>query len=334
MVLLMQHTEGAKICLPSHSPVWLERYLTKDFKGTLVVVSHDRHFLNEVVTDVVHFHRGKLTTYRGDINNFTAVVEENRKRQIRLYEQQEAKRAHLQKYIDLHAQAGENGVKAARQRKSRMKKLDKLGVMAAGEGRKFKASYDGEAEEVEEYEEDEEVVLNFPDPGGFDGNIVTLDRVTFGYSADRTLLKEVDLTIDMNSRVALLGRNGCGKSTLIKVIVGALSPNEGKVSINGRAKIEYLAQHQLEQLDPDSCPMETMLERYPGDRGNTHKGELRRYLANFGLGGDELPMQKIHTMSGGQKCRLCLAAAMYRKPHLLILDGESLRSSSFSYLAH
>lgn len=175
------------------------------------MVSHDRHFLNEVVTDVVHFHRGKLATYRGDISNFVAVREENRKRQIRLYEQQEAKRAHLQKYIDLHAQAGENGVKAARQRKSRMKKLDKLGVMAAGgDGKKFKASYDGEAEEVEEYEEDEEVVLTFPDPGGFDANIVGLNQVTFGYTPDKILLEEVDLTIDMKSRIALLGRNGCG----------------------------------------------------------------------------------------------------------------------------
>ena len=158
------------ILVPTISSVWLERYLTKDFKGILVVVSQDRHFLNEVVTDVVHFHQGKLLTYRGDISNFTAVREENRKRQIRLYEQQEAKRAHLQKYIDLHAESGENGVKASKQRKSRMKKLDKLGMMAAGEGKKFKASYDGEAKEIEEYEEDEEVVLNFPDPGGFDSN--------------------------------------------------------------------------------------------------------------------------------------------------------------------
>lgn len=187
--------------------------MTKDFKGSLVVVSHDRHFLNEVVTDVVHFHRGKLTTYRGDISNFTAVREENRKRQIRLYEQQEAKRAHLQKYIDLHAQAGENGVKASKQRKSRMKKLDKLGMMSQ-EGKKFKASYDGEAEEVEKYEEDEEVVLNFPDPGGFDtANIVALDQVSFGYSSDKMLLEDVDLTIDMKSRIALLGRNGCGTSS-------------------------------------------------------------------------------------------------------------------------
>jgi len=301
--------------------LWLQNYLIKKFKGTLVVVSHDRYFLNEVVTDVCHFHKSSLTTYRGDINNFTAVLEENKNRQMRLYEQQEAKREHLQKYIDLHAQAGENGVKASKQRKSRMKKLDKLGVMAAGEGRKFKASYDGEAQEIEAYEEDEEVVLNFPDPGGFDNtSIVTLDRVAFGYTPEKTLLKDAELTIDLQSRVGLLGRNGCGKSTLIKLIVGAIQPNKGKVSINGRAKIEYLAQHQLEQLDPDSNPMEHMLERYPGDRSNATKMELRRYLANYGLGGDELPLQKISTMSGGQKCRLCMAAALYRKPHLLILD--------------
>ena len=223
--------------------------------------------------------------------------------------------------IDLHAQAGENGVKAAKQRKSRMKKLDKLGVMSAGEGRKFKASYDGQAEEIEAYEEDEEVVLNFPDPGGFDNaSIVTLERVSFGYTPEKRLLDNAELTIDLQSRVGLLGRNGCGKSTLIKLIVGAIQPNKGKVSINGRAKIEYLAQHQLEQLDPDSNPMEHMLERYPGDRSNATKMELRRYLANYGLGGDELPLQKISTMSGGQKCRLCMAAALYRKPHLLILD--------------
>eukprot|EP00986_Skeletonema_menzelii_P021516 scaffold34803_cov166-Skeletonema_menzelii.AAC.2 len=225
------------------------------------------------------------------------------------------------KDIDLHAQAGENGVKAAKQRKSRMKKLDKLGVMAAGEGRKFKASYDGQAEEIEAYEEDEEVVLNFPDPGGFDNaSIVTLERVSFGYTPEKMLLENAELTIDLQSRVGLLGRNGCGKSTLIKLIVGAIQPNKGKVSINGRAKIEYLAQHQLEQLDPDSNPMEHMLERYPGDRSNATKIELRRYLANYGLGGDVLPLQKISTMSGGQKCRLCMAAALYRKPHLLILD--------------
>jgi ATP-binding cassette subfamily F protein 3 len=308
--------------------LWLERYLTTKFVGTLVVVSHDRHFLNEVVTDVVHFHRSKLTTYKGDISAFEAIRDDDKVRQIRLHEQQEAKRAHLQKYIDLHSQAGENGPKASRQRKSKMKKLDKLGVMSQ-EGKKYKASYDGDAEEIEEYEEEDEVELKFPDPGGFDGDIVKLERVKFGYSPDKILLNEVDLTISMKSRVALLGRNGCGKSTLIKIVVGALQPLTGKGAIDGRAKIEYLAQHQLEQLDPDGTPMQTMIDRYPGDNSNSHIMELRRYLANFGLGGEILPGQKIHTMSGGQKCRLCLASAMYRRPHLLILDGKIYQQSLF-----
>lgn len=299
--------------------MWLEKYLTSTFTGTLVVVSHDRHFLNEVVTDIVHFHRCTLKTYRGDVSSFEAVREDDRIRQIRLHEQQEAKRAHLQKYIDLHAQAGENGVKAARQRKSKQKKLDKLGVMAQ-DGKKWKASYDGEAEEVEEFVEDDTVELKFPDPGSFDGDVIRLEQVEFGYLPDKTLFKNVDLSISLRSRVALLGRNGCGKSSLIKLAVGALQPVNGKSVIDSRAKIEYLAQHQLEQLDLDGTPLQTMIDRYPGDRSNSHIGDLRRYLANFGLGGEVLPVQKIHTMSGGQKCRLCLALAMYRRPHLLILD--------------
>jgi ATPase subunit of ABC transporter with duplicated ATPase domains len=173
---------------------------------------------------------------------------------------------------------------------------------------------------VEEVEEEDEVVLKFPDPGSFEKDIIRLEQVKFGYSSDKMLLEDVDLTVNVKSRIALLGRNGCGKSTLIKLAVGGLQPTGGSVKIDSRAKIEYLAQHQLEQLDPDGTPLQTMVDRYPGDRSNTHIGELRRYLANFGLGGEVLPNQKIHTMSGGQKCRLCLANAMYRKPHLLILD--------------
>ena len=111
------------IHLDLEAVLWLKRYLTKDFKKILVVVSHDRHFLNKVATDVVHFHQGKLTTYRGDISNFSAMREKNCKRQIRLYKQQEAKQEHLQKYINLHAELGENGVKALRQQKLRMRSL-------------------------------------------------------------------------------------------------------------------------------------------------------------------------------------------------------------------
>ena len=123
--------------------IWIERYLTTKFRGTLVVVSQYCHFLNEVVTDVVHFHRSKLTTYRGDISNFEAVREEDKQRQIQLFDIQEAKRQHPQKNIDIHAQSGENGMKAAKQRKIHTQIMDNLVVMAQ-EGRRYKASYDGD----------------------------------------------------------------------------------------------------------------------------------------------------------------------------------------------
>jgi len=302
--------------------MWLTSYLNKDFAGSLVVVSHDLYFLSNVVTDIVHFHSTKLMTYKGDVTNFEAVLDDEKQRLIRLRENQEAKKAHLQKYIDLHSQAGENGPKAARQRKSKMKKLEKVGMMNQ-EGKRWKASYDDDAEEVEEYQEEEKVELIFPDCGGFDGTIVTLDQATFGYTPNQLLLKKVDFSVTISSRIALLGRNGCGKSTLIKLLIGRLQAIKGNIKIDARAKIEYVAQHQLEQLDPDGTPLQTMMEHYPGDKSNAHILGLRRYLAQFGLGGEILPNQRIHTMSGGQKCRLCLAAAMYRKPHLLILDEPS-----------
>jgi ATP-binding cassette, subfamily F, member 3 len=191
--------------------LWLERYLNKTFKGTLLIVSHDRHFLNEVVTDVLHFHRETLTCYKGDINTFEETREERRKNQIRLRDEQEAKRKHMQSYIDKHAEAGSNGPSAARQRKSRMKKMERIGMQGAAQGKKYKISYEGAVEDVEEYVEDEDVTLDFPDPGSFDSNIVELDRVTFGYEGAELLMKSVDLVVDNKSRVALLGRNGCGK---------------------------------------------------------------------------------------------------------------------------
>jgi ATP-binding cassette subfamily F protein 3 len=121
-----------------------------------------------------------------------------------------------------------------------MKKLERVGMEGAASGRKFKISYEGAVEDVEEVVEDEEVQLHFPDPGSFDGNICQLDRVAFAYdgTVENQLLSGVDLTVDTSSRTALLGRNGAGKSTLIKLIVGSLRPTKGDSKVNGRAKIE------------------------------------------------------------------------------------------------
>jgi len=234
--------------------------LETNFKGTLLVVSHDRAFLNRVVTDVIHFYRGQLTNYRGDIDSFEQVLDDNMKKQKRQFDVQEKNKAHMQKYIDDHAKPHENGVKASKQRKSRMKKMERVGMLAASEGRgKVKLSYGDVVEDVEEFKEDAEVVINLPDPGPLDHDIVKLERASFSYVNDVTkeenhLFDDVDFSIDINSKCAILGRNGCGKSTLIKLIVNKLQTTKGEVKINSRAKIEYLAQHQLEQLDPFSTP--------------------------------------------------------------------------------
>uniref|UniRef100_A0A7S1C7Q0 ABC transporter domain-containing protein n=1 Tax=Bicosoecida sp. CB-2014 TaxID=1486930 RepID=A0A7S1C7Q0_9STRA len=316
---------------------WLAAYLqTRMPRTTLLIVSHDRAFLNAVVTDVVYFNRGTLTSYRGDIASFDEVRRARAVQQARQREAQEMKRAHMQEYITKHAQLGSNGPKAAAQRKSRMKKMDRLGVEAAGAGKRYKLSYDAPAEEVAEVEEDEEVTLTFPHPGAEfprDLPLVSLDDVSFSYpvkgagappsGAKPHLLNNVNFSVSQTSRVALLGRNGAGKSTLLRLLIGDEDPVSGIANRNRHCRIEYIAQHQVDQLDLHSTPLDFILTLHPGDGSRTHIQAMRQHLASFGLGGDVLPLQRIYTLSGGQKCRLCLAVAMYTRPHLVVLDEPS-----------
>eukprot|EP00440_Ansanella_granifera_P070451 gb/GFBE01076447.1/.p1 GENE.gb/GFBE01076447.1/~~gb/GFBE01076447.1/.p1 ORF type:complete len:479 (+),score=129.92 gb/GFBE01076447.1/:1-1437(+) len=305
--------------------IWLEHYLNTDFHQTLLVVSHDRMFLNEVVSDVVLFENEKLDVYKGDYRAFEKIRAEHKLRQERLREQQEMKREHLQEYITKHAEAGSNGCKAAAQRKARMRKLERLGMEAQAtiEGRKLKLSYDGVQDEVNEVQAEASVELNFPDPGVCDslGNpLLRFDGVEFGYGDGPTLFSGLNLSIDQASRIAILGKNGTGKSTLLKLLLGKLKPRVGACSPHRGARIEYVAQHHLEELDGESRPLQIALDRYPGDGSMTHELRLRQHLGHFGLGGEVLPHQKVRTLSGGQKFRVSLAMAMYRKPHLLVLD--------------
>eukprot|EP00747_Dinoflagellata_sp_TGD_P049825 gnl/TRDRNA2_/TRDRNA2_146413_c1_seq1.p1 gnl/TRDRNA2_/TRDRNA2_146413_c1~~gnl/TRDRNA2_/TRDRNA2_146413_c1_seq1.p1 ORF type:complete len:450 (+),score=96.38 gnl/TRDRNA2_/TRDRNA2_146413_c1_seq1:131-1351(+) len=305
--------------------IWLERYLSSEFHQTLMVVSHDRMFLNEVVTDIVLFENENLELYRGDFCSFERVREEHRLRQERLHEQQEMKREHLQEFITKHAEAGNNGCKAAAQRKARIRKLDRLGMEAQAkvDGRKLKVSYDGVQEDIKEVEQMAQVHLTFPDPGVCDslGNALLLfDDVSFGYGDGPDLFSKVCFSVDQSTRLAILGKNGTGKSTLIKLLLGKLQPRSGQFTRHRGATIEYIAQHHLDELDGDLSPLGQALERYPGDSSNTHELRMRQHLGHFGLGGDVLPHQLIRTLSGGQKFRVSLALAMYRKPHLLVMD--------------
>lgn len=304
--------------------IWLENHLRDEFKQTLLVVSHDRNFLNEVVTDILLFENSKLENFRGDYFSFEEVYEERRVRQERLHEIQEEKKEHMQKFITDHGQLGNNGPKDAKQRKSRMKKMDRVGMEAAAaiEGRKIKSSYDGVQEEVEAVHDAKAFVLNFPNPGstGREIPVARLDDVSFGYGEGAALFDLATFSLDVQSRVAVLGRNGCGKSTLIKVIMGQLQVTRGIMTRDPGSRIEYIAQHHLDQLDGDSTPLTFALERFPEDESFNHEQRMRNHLAQFGLGGDVLPNQQIRTLSGGQKCRLSMALTMYRRPHFLIMD--------------
>lgn len=315
--------------------LWLQSYLANSFANTLVVVSHDRYFLNAVVTDVMHLDRHSISVHRGDFSSFEKVTEERRKQQLRLKTAQELKRVHLQEYITKHAELGSNGPKAAKQRKSRMKRMARLGMEAQAEmqGRRYKASYDGEYAEVDEIQADGKVVLNMPDPGQLKGTLITLDEVTFTYPSNNgvdnsnkdlqsaePLLKKVNFSMGQSSRIALVGRNGCGKSTLIKLVMGHLNPQEGISTRSSRARIGYIAQHHVDQLDMDLTALDLIASKYPGDSSLQHIQRLRQHLAAFGIGGATLPSQKIRTLSGGQKCRVCMAITMYCRPHILIMD--------------
>mmetsp|Transcript_32864 Transcript_32864/g.94418 ORF Transcript_32864/g.94418 Transcript_32864/m.94418 type:complete len:768 (+) Transcript_32864:41-2344(+) len=305
--------------------VWLEKYLNTDFHQTLLVVSHDRMFLNEVVTDICLFENEKLELSRGDYGTFEKVREEHRTRQERLRESQEMKREHLQEYITKHAEAGSNGCKAAAQRKARMRKLERLGMEAQAQidGRKLKASYDGPVEDIQEVETQRATVLLFPDPGVCDslGNaLLRFDDASFGYGDGPALFSGVSFSVDQSSRIAILGRNGAGKSTIIKLLLGKLKARAGLCQRHRGARIQYIAQHHLDELDGDSSPLKLALERFPGDGSNSHELKMRQHLGHFGLSGDVLPFQLIRTLSGGQKFRVSLALAMWEKPHLLIMD--------------
>ncbi|KAJ1975518.1 ATP-binding cassette, regulator of translational elongation [Dimargaris verticillata] len=271
--------------------VWLEQYLRK-WPSTLLVVSHDREFLDEVATDIMHQHSEKLDYYKGNFSMFHGTKEERRKNQIREYESQLQYRQHLQDFID----RWRYNAKRAAQAQSKIKILEKLPVLEAPE--------------------DEAVVtFRFPDPEALSPPILQMDEVGFGYTPEKRILSGVNIDMQMNSRIAVVGPNGAGKSTMLKLLIGKLDPVTGMVHRHGRLRIAYFTQHHVDQLDMDLSPVAYMAKAFPG----RSEQEYRAQLGAFGISG-MTGLQTIQTLSGGQKSRVAFACLAIQQPQMLILD--------------
>lgn len=277
------------------SITYLSSYL-QTYPSTVLVVSHDRAFLNEVATDIIYQHNEKLDYYRGaNFDTFYATKEERRKNAIREYENQMEYRKHLQQFIDKFRY---NAAKSS-EAQSRIKKLEKLPVLEAPE-------------------EEQTITFRFPDPEKLSPPVLQLKDVTFGYSQDNLIIKDVDLDVDMDSRIALVGANGAGKTTLLKLLMEQIRPLTGEASRNGRLRIGYFAQHHVDGMDLNMSAVQWMAHEFPGKSDE----EYRRHLGGFGITGP-LGLQKMELLSGGQKSRVAFACLSMRNPHILILDEPS-----------
>jgi ATP-binding cassette subfamily F protein 3 len=274
--------------------IWLEEWL-KRYPGTLLVVSHDRDFLDAVATAVVHIDQTKLRRYAGNYSAFEA----ERVRHLVLaqsqFEKQQRERAHLQSFIDrFRAKATK-----ARQAQSRMKMLAKMEELAPLH---VAAPFSFEFREP----------LRAPDP------LLVLEEVSAGYG-DKVVLRGVSLSLRSGERIGLLGVNGAGKSTFIKTVAGTLHPLGGNTVLNKGLVVGYFAQHQVEMLRDDQSPLWHLARTSEGAGSVPREQDLRSYLGSFNFPGD-MATSTIEHFSGGEKARLALALIVWQRPNLLLLD--------------
>jgi ATP-binding cassette subfamily F protein 3 len=270
--------------------LWLEDFL-KSYRGTILVVSHERDFLNNVVDHILHLERGKLTLYSGGYDAFERQRAERQAQLAAARANQEAQRAKLKDFI------ARNSARAstAKQAQSRVKALARMQPIA-------------------ELADDPSLSFGFPNPAELRPPLVTLDMASVGYG-DAPVLSRLNLRLDPADRIALLGRNGNGKTTLARLLAAQLPPMEGEVNASGRMKVGYFTQYQVEELDGSATPFQHMARLMTG----ATPGAVRGQLGRFGFSGDKA-MTDVRKLSGGERARLALALITRDAPHLLILD--------------
>jgi len=270
--------------------MWLEDFL-KSYRATILLVSHERDFLNNVVDHILHLQGGKVTLYPGGYDSFERQRAERMAQLAAAKANQDAQRAKLQDYI------ARNSARAstAKQAQSRAKMLSKMQPIA-------------------EMANDPSLSFDFPDPDQLRPPLITLDLASVGY-AETPILKRLNLRIDPDDRIALLGRNGNGKTTLARLLAAQLTPMEGDMNSSGKMRVGYFTQYQVEELDTDDTPLEHMTRIMRGATPAAVRGQLGR----FGFSGDKATT-KVGKLSGGERARLALALITRDAPHMLILD--------------
>jgi ATP-binding cassette subfamily F protein 3 len=270
--------------------LWLESYLAR-YPHTVLIISHDRGLLNRAVGAILHLEDRKLTLYNGSYDTFAATRAARLAVQAAEAKKQEARRAHLQSFVDrFRAKASK-----ATQAQSRLKMLERLTPITGPQEAALRA-------------------FTFPEPEELSPPIINLDSASVGYNG-APVLGKLNLRIDQDDRIALLGRNGEGKSTLSKLLAGKLPAMGGRLTRSSKLRIGYFAQHQLDELHADETPLDHVRRLRPMEA----PPRLRARLAGFGLGADQADTL-VGRLSGGQKARLSLLLATIDAPHLLILD--------------
>ena len=271
--------------------LWLEAYLAK-YPHTVIIISHDRGLLNRAVGGILHLEDRQLTYYQGSYDQFARQRAERRAVQAAMAKKQQARKDHMQSFVDrFKAKASK-----AKQAQSRLKMIEKMDMITPPE-------------------EVARKVFTFPQPDELSPPIISIEGGSTGYTEGKPVLSRLNLRIDQDDRIALLGKNGQGKSTLSKLLSNRLVLMDGKAVQSSKLRIGFFAQHQVEELHIDETPLQHMISARPG----VLHSKLRAQMAGFGLGPDQAETE-VGRLSGGQKARLSLLLATLDAPHLLILD--------------